>query len=73
MILVKNLNFLTNFFLSQKGLDMIFDDVLDKKISLVSRLQKCHIKLPFLRGKPMILIKKLKFLFNLFLFQKASM
>ena len=45
MILVKNLNFLPNFFLSQKGLDMIFDDVLDKKISLVSRLQKCHIKI----------------------------
>ena len=73
MILVKNLNFLPNFFLSRKGLDMIFDDVLDKKISLVSGLQKCHIKLPFLRGKPMILIKKLRFLFNLFLFQKASM
>ena len=39
MILVKNLNFLPNFFLSQKGLDMIFskglyvmfDDVLEKK------------------------------------------
>ena len=73
MILVKNLDFLPNFFLSQKGLDMIFGDVLDKKISLVSGLQKCHINLPFLRGKLMILIKKLKFLFNLFLFQKASM
>ena len=31
MILVKNLNFLPNFFLSQKGLDMMFADVLDKK------------------------------------------
>ena len=40
MILGKNLKFLLNLFLFQKGLDMIFDGVLGKKS--LSRRQKCH-------------------------------
>ena len=31
MTLVKNLNILPNLFLFQKGLDMMFDGILDKK------------------------------------------
>ena len=43
MILVENLKILRNLFLFQKGLGLIFDDVLVKKRSL-SRLQKCYYK-----------------------------
>ena len=44
MILVENLKILRNLFLFQKGLGLIFDDVLVKKRSL-SRLQKCYYKI----------------------------
>ena len=44
MILVENLKIPRNLFLFQKGLGLIFDDVLVKKRSL-SRLQKCYYKI----------------------------
>ena len=44
MILVENLKILRNLFLFQKGLGLIFDDVLVKNRSL-SRLQKCYHKI----------------------------
>ena len=40
MIWIKNLKFLLNLFLFQKGLDMMFDGALGKKS--LSRQQKCH-------------------------------
>ena len=40
MIWVKNLKFLLDLSLFQKGLDMMFDGVLGKKS--LSRQQKCH-------------------------------
>ena len=51
MILVKNLKFLLNLFLFQKGLDMIFDGVLGKKVFLDSKnVTKIGENVHFLRG-----------------------
>ena len=50
MTLVKNLNILPNLFLFQKGLDMMFDGILDKKeepMILVKKLKSLPNLVPF--------------------------
>ena len=50
MTLVKNLNILPNLFLFQKGLDMMFDGILDKKeepMILVQKLKSLPNLVPF--------------------------
>ena len=61
----------------EKGLNMMFDDVLDKReVFLDYKNVKCYKIVEifaFFKGlsQPMILVKRLKFLPNLFLFQKG--
>ena len=50
MILVKKLKFLPNLFLFQKGVDMMFDGILDKKeepMILVQKLKSLPNLVPF--------------------------
>ena len=49
MTLVKNLNILPNLFLFQKGLDVMFDSILDKKepMILVQKLKSLPNLVPF--------------------------
>ena len=67
MTLVKNLNILPNLFLFQKGLDMMFDGILDKKeepMILVQKLKSLPNLVPFKKasiwGWIKFLIKMLK-------------